>query len=316
MKKLEYLKDVEYSNQYIPDIKLIERKDLRLGNSNINNMIIEGENLTAINYLKDEFKEKIDVIYIDPPYNTNVKKLSYKDDFIDLKFSNSHYSWISFMKQRLNIAYQLLSSNGVMYISIDDVEFAYLLLLCNDLFGEENIKTLIWPKVNPFFDQNRIEKPIVNIKSEHEYIITCFKNFKNTKLNHIKHPKLENNKWVEKECFLKTILDNLGTTSSAKDELAKIFGDRYKFLTPKPMKLIKELIRAASNKDSFVLDFFAGSGTTGHSVLDLNQEDGGKRKFILINNNENNICREITYERIKRVNKKNIGIKYFTQHSI
>ena len=113
-------------------------------------------------------------------------------------------------------------------------------------------------------------------------------------------PTIQNGKVVEREKPLETVIDFLGTTSSAKDEIAALFGDRTAFSTPKPMKLIKEFIRAASEKDSIVLDFFAGSGTTGHAVMDLNKEDGGSRKFILITHNENDICRNITVPRIQK----------------
>jgi adenine-specific DNA-methyltransferase len=112
---------------------------------------------------------------------------------------------------------------------------------------------------------------------------------------------------------MESILSGLGTTSSAKDELACVFGNRLRFRTPKPMRLIKELVRAASTELSFVLDFFAGSGITGHAVMDLNHEDGGKRRFILVNNNESNICREITYERLRWAISQGYdeGLRYF-----
>ena len=118
-------------------------------------------------------------------------------------------------------------------------------------------------------------------------------------------PLIENGKIVEKEKPLETVIDFLGTTSSAKDEIGVLLGDRTSFSTPKPMKLIKEFVRAASEKGSIILDFFAGSGTTGHAVMDLNKEDGGTRKFILITNNESDICRKVTVPRIQN------AIKYF-----
>ena len=83
-----------------------------------------------------------------------------------------------------------------------------------------------------------------------------------------------------------------------------LLGDRTIFSTPKPVKLIKEFIRAATDKDSIVLDFFSGSGTTGHATMDLNKEDGGNRKFILITNNESNICRKVTIPRIQKAIEK------------
>ena len=84
------------------------------------------------------------------------------------------------------------------------------------------------------------------------------------------------------------------------DEIKNIFGDRNYFSTPKPLKLVKELIRATSKKDSIILDFFAGSGTTGHATIELNREDNGNRNYILISNNESNICRDVTLKRMKK----------------
>lgn len=95
-----------------------------------------------------------------------------------------------------------------------------------------------------------------------------------------------------------------GTNSLAKDEIAELFGDRDYFLTPKPLKLMKELIRATSNKDSIILDFFPGSGTVGHAVVDLNKEDGGSRKYVLISNSESNICRNVTLKRMRMVDDR------------
>lgn len=99
-------------------------------------------------------------------------------------------------------------------------------------------------------------------------------------------PRLKTFENEEKEYYMETILRGVGTSSTAKDELLDIFGDRNIFDTPKPTKLIKELIRIASKKDSIILDFFAGSATTAQAVLELNEEDEGNRKFILCTNNE------------------------------
>ena len=127
-------------------------------------------------------------------------------------------------------------------------------------------------------------------------------------------PRLKTFENEEKEYYMDSILRGVGTSSSAKDELFDIFGDREIFDTPKPIKLIQELIRVSTAKTSIILDVFAGSGTTGHAVMKLNAEDGGNRRFILCTNNENNICREVTYERIKRVIDKEgyaASLKYF-----
>ena len=117
----------------------------------------------------------------------------------------------------------------------------------------------------------------------------------------IRRPNHTDFSTIERPFFMESILNELGTTSSAKDELQEIFQTRDINITPKPRKMIKEFVRVAGGSNAVVLDFFAGSGTTGHAVMELNKEDVGKRRFILVTNNENNICREITYERLKRV---------------
>lgn len=114
-------------------------------------------------------------------------------------------------------------------------------------------------------------------------------------------PVWDGNAYANKLQPLETVIDDMGTNSSAKDEIEELFGDRNIFRTPKPVKMIKELIRAASGKQSVVMDFFAGSGTTGQAVMELNMEDGGSRKCILITNDENNICKRITLPRLQKV---------------
>ena len=121
-------------------------------------------------------------------------------------------------------------------------------------------------------------------------------------LNLIKQPYLKDNKILEIDSSVPRIFRCFGTNSSAKDEINDIFGDRNFFRTPKPLKLIKEFVRATTDRDSIVLDFFAGSGTTGHAVEDLNKEDGGNRKYILISNSESNICRNVTVKRMELIN--------------
>jgi len=95
-------------------------------------------------------------------------------------------------------------------------------------------------------------------------------------------------------------IGNMSTTDGCL-EIEELFNGRRAFDYPKPTSLIKHILKISSQKDALILDFFAGSGTTGHAVLELNKEDGGSRKFILVTNNENNICRDVTYQRIKRV---------------
>ncbi len=113
-------------------------------------------------------------------------------------------------------------------------------------------------------------------------------------------PRLKVRPGKEIEIIPENIIDGVGTTKSAVTELKKIFLHNL-FDYPKPVGLIKHLISLLSKKDLIVLDFFAGSGTTGHAVMELNEEDGGSRKFILVTNNENNIATEVTWERLFRV---------------
>ena len=261
-------------------------------------IIIESDNLIALQALERNYTGKIDVMPIDPPYNTAIDYIEYKDS----EFDNG---WISFMRPRLISAYKLLSPAGVMFIHIDENEICNLTALCKEIFGEGNVNILVWMKVNEHFDANRVEKPTINIRRTHEFVVLCYKNKTETHFNKIKQSIFENGKIIEKEQYLETVVDGFGTTASAKDELLELFGSRETFSTPKPMRLIKEFVRAASKKDSIVLDFFAGSGTAGHAVMDLNKEDNGKRKFILITNNESNICRDVTIPRIQKAIVKN-----------
>ena len=244
------------------------------------------------------YEDKIDVMPIDPPYNTEIDYIEYKD-------GNYDNGWVNFMQVRLEVAYKLLSKNGVMFIHIDENELHSLTMLCGKIFGVKNILTMVWKKTNERFDENRKEKPLERgIRRTHENFLLCLKDRENTTINPIKQPVWNGKEYVEIEKPLATVIDDLGTTSSAKDELACHLGDRTIFSTPKPVKLIKEFVRAGSNKNSIILDFFAGSGTTGHAVMDLNKEDGGNRKFILITNNESNICRKVTIPRIQKAIEK------------
>jgi adenine-specific DNA-methyltransferase len=247
--------------------------------------------------LLPDYKGKIDVMPIDPPYNTNISGIGYLD---------YDSQWLDFMKQRLILAKELLSEKGVMFIHIDECEFPSLYNLCASIFGYDNLMSMIWKKTNEIFDKNRKEKPLESgVRRTHEFVVVCFKNRAKTVLNPINQLCLVNGELIEIEKPLETILDFMGTTSSAKDEIEALLGDRNIFSTPKPVKLIKELIRSTTDKNSIVMDFFAGSGTTGHATMELNKEDGGERKFILITNNESNICQKVTIPRIKAAMKLN-----------
>lgn len=148
---------------------LTEEKELFVGNGGEMNFLLEGDNLVSLKLLEKTHKGKIDVIYIDPPYNTGNKDFIYDDDFVDSADSFRHSKWLSFMEKRFHIARELLSEKGVLFISIDDNEQADLKLLCDEVFGENNfIGNFIW--------QSATDNNPRQLSTEHEYIICVCKN--------------------------------------------------------------------------------------------------------------------------------------------
>lgn len=343
-----------------------------------NHILIEGDNLHALTTLCFTHEKKIDVIYIDPPYNTGNKDFKYNDTFVDKEDSYRHSKWLSFMNKRLKIAKKLLSDKGVIFISIDDNEQAQLKMLCDDIFTEkcfvgdviwrssdnsnndakqfsqDHNYTLIYSKTDgwltnkvnrtevqelhyknpnndpkgPWFDGNPISSPnprpnlCYDIIAPNRNVIKPPKNgwrwsketldlkmesgeiFFNESNTNIKRKTylLEQKGLTPSSLWID--LEQTGHNRQAKYESLKIFPERTKnevFATPKPVKFITRVLEVAGKKESLILDFFAGSGTTLHATMQLNKEDGGSRQCILVTNNENNICEEITYERNKRV---------------
>ena len=344
-----------------------------------NHILIEGDNLEALTALSYTHEGKIDVIDIDPPYNTGNKDFIYNDSFVDTEDGYRHSKWLSFMNKRLKIAKKLLSDKGVIFISIDDNEQANLKLLCDEVFASSNYcGEFIWRKKS---GGGQTDQYFV---TEHEYVlvyqksssftwldrkipidISTFKyedkrgKYNLTKLEKwgssahredrpkmyfpISNPEgsdyypvapdgkpgrwrvgkprmndlIKNNlvEWKRNIPYEKTyykedrnntkslkarsILYAVGETGDGSNVLTDIFGEKDSFSNPKPVSLIKELI--SHNNSVVILDFFAGSGTTLHATMQLNAEDGGHRQCILVTNNENNICEEVTYERNKRV---------------
>lgn len=282
LKELSVYKDCFIDNNATlnSQVKINKREELT-------NYVIESDNLFTLKSMTKFYKDKIKSILIDPPYNSHIDYIGYQDTFDG--------SYDDFMNIRIKIAYELLSNDGFLVINIDEGEVDNLTKLCKKLFYK--IKVCKWEKIHPYFDKNRNVNPNKKIV-KYEYIIICFKS-KESKLNNLYQPYLDGEELKEKESKVPNSFSCFGTNSSAKDEIATIFGDRTYFQTPKPLKLLKELVRATTNKNSIVLDFFAGSGTTGHAVIELNKEDNGNRKYFLISNNESNICKNITLKRIK-----------------
>ena len=371
------------------------------------NLYIEGDNLEVLKLLQTAYYRKVKMIYIDPPYNTG-NDFVYADDFADPMarykevtqqttksnpetMGRFHTNWLNMMYPRLRLAANLLRDDGVIFISIDDVEIDSLKKLCNEIFGEENfVAQFIWQS-----RQNKDNRNITGVSIDHEYVVCYTKQFghrvfrgTDRKTEQYKNPdndprgpwtsanmvglatadarpnlhydlinpadgrnygcpekgwRYDRNTmnrliqegriiWPDnpdgrprKKSFLNELSDNLPGfssifstgvyTNTATKEIGGLF-NRYLFDFPKPVEIIKQLISQVSNTDDIILDFFSGSATTAHAVMQLNAEDGGNRRFILVQLPElcdekseaykagyKNIC-EIGKERIRRAGKK------------
>lgn len=257
------------------------------------NYVIESENLYTLKSMQKAYKGKIDSILIDPPYNSHIDYIGYKDSDYDEGYQ-------AFMRERILLSKGLLSDKGFLVINIDEGEANNLFKICKSIFGDELVSLHRWKKKHEFFDTNRVVLNPNKKQTDYEFIIIARKS-EESKFNKIHQPYIENGVLKEKEGTIPETFDCFGTTSSAKDEINEIFGRRDYFSTPKPVKLMKELVRATTSKDSIVMDYFAGSGTVGQAVVELNREDEANREFILVSNSESNICKNVTVKRIERM---------------
>ena len=374
---------------HIPVFTEDTEKELTAAPDSDYNFLLEGDNLHSLYLLEKTHKGRIDVIYIDPPYNTGKKNdFRYNDAFVVREDSFRHSKWLSFMSERLRIARTLLSSNGAIFISIDDDEQSALKLLCDDIFGADNfVASAIWEK--KFSPQNDSRW----LSDSHDFVLVYAKNKEEWKPNLLPRTEEMNKRyknpdndprgvWTSGDCSVKTYSascdypittpsgrvvnppagycwrfsketfdkmvedgriwfgdkgDNVprvkrfltdvkqgsvcktiwyrtevGDTQEGTKDMKAVFNGAAPFTNPKPIRLIRRVLDLASKPDSTVLDFFAGSGTTAQAVLELNRQDGGHRRFILCTNNENNICTEVTYPRVKTVitGKREDGSEY------
>lgn len=369
---------VEMCKAKLPVLNEVKSKEIITEKGKPVNLLIEGDNYHTLSVLNYTHEKKIDVIYIDPPYNTGNKDFKYNDKYVDLEDGYRHSKWVSFMEKRLKLAKNLLRPSGAIFISIDDNEIAQLKLLMDKagLYGEENLLALIsWQNLDT------IKNDAKYFSTNHEYILVyarnkskivmkgfkkgekqrkVYKNYDNDPRGdylltpiHAKsgtensiykfrfpngylwrpprgtYPRFSQETLKrllkEKRIYLdpkgekvpqrKTYLsevgermplwtfwryEDFGSTRQSNQELGGILG-KGAFQNPKPAKLIKIIIDSVSEKDCIVLDFFAGSGTTAQAVLELNKEDGGNRRFIMCTDNENNICSDVCYPRVKKV---------------
>jgi adenine-specific DNA-methyltransferase len=332
-------------------------------NTNFNN-IIEGDNKLSLTKIKEE-EIKVDLIYIDPPYNTGKNTFRYSDNSLN---------WGTIIKNRLSLARDVMHDHASIFISIDDNEYHTLRMVCDEVFGKKNfVANFIWKK------SHTVKNDKVGISTQHEYILCYAKdspkvffnrektgddyikkayrykdnvgNFRVVPLFKPKNPKSflvtspNGNNWVKnwnyneegfkslidndliywgkngdacptKKVYLKEVMDKtfgtildpkkVGYTGSGAKALEALGFEKTDFIYTKPVELIAHILDMASTPNSLVLDFFAGSGTTAESVFFANKQDNGNRKFILCNNNENNICEKITYPRVSRA-KENYG---------
>ncbi|BEV03426.1 site-specific DNA-methyltransferase [Chryseobacterium gambrini] len=380
------------------------------------NIYIEGDNLEVLKLLQESYLNKIKMIYIDPPYNTG-KDFVYKDNFAkdgDEELIESgqkdeynqrlvanpetsgryHSDWLSMMYPRLKLARNLLTEDGVIFISIDDNEVHNLRKICDEIFGEGNfVANIIWKKrggppndkiLGTIHDYiiaiakdtskvklykkersqeqlNRYSNPdnhpkgewaadnlMANVKGG-RFVKSLHFGIKNPQTGEIHYPGVDGN-WRYNQGKIEELLkndeiyfgkdgngrpklkrflaevsigvpypsiwDDVPHNNSASKEIEKLLGNLSYFETPKPSGLINDIIRLGSNSNDIILDFFSGSATTAHAVMQLNAEDGGNRKYIMVQlpeaNDEKseafkagykNIC-EIGKERIRRAAKK------------
>lgn len=314
-----------------------------------------GDNLEIISSHLEEWRGKINLIYTDPPYNTG-KSFTYNDNFFEK--GDRHSAWLDFIRQRLLLAYEILSEDGCIFIAIGDDELYRLKNLCDEVFGEENfVNNFMWlhgkgkkdswsrtltennlcyaknkTKLKPFIEilktnwakknidndprgpwfsgsisfsekrSNPAHKNFFKIVSptgvvwERQWLCSKEKMEELLKDNRIYFGPAPDFKGVPREKIFngkteeiipKNIIENVGTTRDAQNHLDKILGAKGVFDNPKPVALVEHLLKITCMKnDITVMDFFAGSGTTAEAVQNMNKDDKGSRKCILIQKDE------------------------------
>jgi len=340
------------------------------------NYLFNSDNMEFLIKYKSQLINKVDLISIDPPYNTGKKMGKYTDSFSTMD------NWLSFIEPRLRISRDILSEGGLIFININEKNSPYLRVLCDKIFNIKNhVSTIIWQNKytvsndksgitcqteNILVYAKDIKKITINNDELREEYIKVYKNWdddvrgawrkgvqlykKKTKntytvispsgIEWTKGWNYSEKEWYNtlvkedllfwgvdgKSCPTKKIFlsnskgrgirnlwlgDDVGYTQDGTSDLEKILKTEASFLYPKPVKLIKRILKIASKDDSIILDFFAGSGTLGQAVIEYNRENlSSNRKFILVTNNESNICDLITRKRIENIIKDNEGFTY------
>lgn len=375
----------------LPSLKHVPSKAIGGDTRKPTHVLIEGDNYHALKVLSYSHEGAVDVIYIDPPYNTGKGDFVYNDRIVDREDGYRHSKWLSFLGKRLRLAKALLNRDGVIFISIDDNEQAPLMLLCDEVFGEEN-------RVGPFIKKIAGGKNDSQfVKTAHEYLL-CYSAtpgaperllgrawrtdkqstrslrkdgdsdrrqdrpnmffpiyvseagrievspFEGAREVLPRRPDGSDGRWRWAKSSVETdrhrlalkrkrsgeidihVVETEGTDKvspwdSVIDEntgpggtvLREILGDATAFTYPKNPDFLKWAIGRHPSRVAVVVDFFAGSGTTAHAVMQLNAEDGGSRQCILVTNDEGEfkdaagevltggICTHVTYPRLKKV---------------
>ena len=374
-------KRLEKMSNEIRYFKKNERLSFHTDDTRPTNKLIIGDNYEALQNLLIEYRGRVDVIYIDPPYGKDSM-----GEFAQTNYENAitRDNLLSMLYPRLMLAKQLLTDCGVIFCSIDDKNQAYVKCLFDEVFGESNfVANIVWQKIHS------IKNDAKYLSDCHEYIIMFARNIDNVHVNLLSRTEEMNARyinpdndergpwqsgdlvangerknghfivkspitgkefdvpqgkhWVYSEENMRELVDSnslwfgvngdafprkkrflsevqagrtpstlwmsdeVGHNQSATKEVISIFGERGKFDFPKPVRLILQILQISSKLDAIVLDFFAGSGTTGHAVLALNEQDKGNRQFILCQLNEvtdttpNGIAYDVTSKRLKRV---------------
>lgn len=406
---------VSQCEENIPTLKAVKNREIISDGLLPINLLIEGDNYHSLSVLNYTHKEKVDVIYIDPPYNTGARDWRYNNDYVDSEDPYRHSKWISFLYKRIRLAKNLLKPDGVICVTIDDYELARVLMMLDEIFGSENHLGTIVIRNNPKgrmtnrkvslvheyavlygkTDLSRIAKLPENPEDKsHSYkqdqdgswylpinlrkqgvdslavnkkgklsdrYFPIYFDLKTNKISvtekyeveiwpidpsgekriwrrgkdAIEDMYLSGDLWVKKskdkyQIYFKfkgglsgKMVQSIwsDTKYSASEHgtriLDQILGKREQFQYPKsPFAVMDCLLASSNSKEALVVDFFAGSGTTGHAVLELNKLDSGSRRFILCTNNENNICEEVTYNRLSNVINGYKNKKGETVHSL
>ena len=340
------------------------------------NILINSDNLVFMEKFKEKFENKVDLISIDPPYNTGKKMGKYKDNFGTME------NWTNFLKPRLEYAKSFLKETGLIFININDKNSPYLRILCDNIFGIDNfVSTIIWQcKYTVSNDTSSITTQTENIlvyaknikllkinkdPLREEYVSKSYKNWDNdprgpwrkgvqlfkkktekkytvvspTGKEWTKGWNYSEDQWYNelvknnliywgddgkscptKKVFLKDtkgigiknlwIGSEVGYTQDGTKDLENDLNIEASFLYPKPIKLLKRILEISTDDNSLVMDFFAGSGTLGRAVQEYNREKGSNIKYVLITNNENNICEDITLKRLLKFSTDEEGLKY------